>query len=735
VTQAPPQTTFASVVVRTEPEPRVRYLSGLTIYDEALVDGRWIGRYWSAVGRVKPEVQLARDLPELADERLDAFHLAVDGQPLDGRWEWEGLEEREGTSPAGRPRRRAVVGLRHRTAPLAVRVHTELDGSPFLVRWLEIENRGERPVAITDLACWSGLLWRVRSYNVYVPPVEGSAFRLGYNTASAWGYEGDFAWEPLGHGTKRLENRTGDSGWGRPAFVAANEGQGDFFVVELAWSGNWWAELSCRQDLRFRADQRGGGLPDARLRAAIGLSAGNEALRVVAAGETVASPAVHIANLHGDLDRVTQERHAHVRGAVLPPQVPGRGQRITCNPNVYLFGPEGMTEESLREQIDIAASVGAELFYIDCGWHGREKLPWPDIVGDWMDAPWLPDGVGPVREHARAKGLLFGLWMEPESIGHASQLRRDHPDWEMQRNGDLAARRNARPGGLLDITRPEVAAWVESQMAAVLERHDLDFFRLDFNTRAFEDGNRVVDGVVENLNWRRVEALYGILDRLRARFPRVIFENCASGGARTDLGILRRFHTTWISDWQREPRGVQILNGTTLALPPEICNRLFGPIGFEFAAADFDYQLREPLFGHAMYKGAAPTLHELDPVARDRIAHHVRLYKEFMRPILPTARVYHHTPVLPMTELTGWCVLEYASPDAERGYAGLFRLNPVGEDAFDFRPRGLARGRRYRVTFENERETAEMSGLELTRGIPIRLERALTSQLLLFEAL
>jgi alpha-galactosidase len=136
-----------------------------------------------------------------------------------------------------------------------------------------------------------------------------------------------------------------------------------------------------------------------------------------------------------------------------------------------------------------------------------------------------------------------------------------------------------------------------------------------------------------------------------------------------------------------------------------------------------------------MYKGAAPTLHELDPVARDRIAHHVRLYKEFMRPILPTARVYHHTPVLPMTELTGWCVLEYASPDAERGYAGLFRLNPVGEDAFDFRPRGLARGRRYRVTFENERETAEMSGLELTRGIPIRLERALTSQLLLFEAL
>jgi len=90
-----------------------------------------------------------------------------------------------------------------------------------------------------------------------------------------------------------------------------------------------------------------------------------------------------------------------------------------------------------------------------------------------------------------------------------------------------------------------------------------------------------------------------------------------------------------------------------------------------------------------MYKAAAPTLDELNPLTRERIAHHIRLYKEFMRPMLLSARVFHHTPVLPMTQPNDWYVIEYVAEHAERAYVGLFRLSGAGSDVFELRPRGL----------------------------------------------
>ena len=84
------------------------------------------------------------------------------------------------------------------------------------------------------------------------------------------------------------------------------------------------------------------------------------------------------------------------------------------------------------------------------------------------------------------------------------------------------------------------------------------------------------DGYVENGYWRYYEALYAIYERLRARFPDVIFENCAGGGGRTDIGMVRRFSHTWVTDWQIAPRSFTITNGMTMALPPEYVDRLIG---------------------------------------------------------------------------------------------------------------------------------------------------------------
>jgi hypothetical protein len=98
------------------------------------------------------------------------------------------------------------------------------------------------------------------------------------------------------------------------------------------------------------------------------------------------------------------------------------------------------------------------------------------------------------------------------------------------------------------------------------------------------------------------------------------------------------------------------------------------------------------------------------------------------------SRVYHHTPVLPITEPSAWLVIEYATKDSTRAVTGLFRTAQSGDDTFVFKPRGLDLGRTYLVTFSNTGHKVPLTRARLMDGIPVRLDAAMTSELLLFEA-
>jgi alpha-galactosidase len=343
----------------------------------------------------------------------------------------------------------------------------------------------------------------------------------------------------------------------------------------------------------------------------------------------------------------------------------------------------------------------------------------------------LANDVEPIREYARKKGLGFGLWVEIEGAGAASKLRKEHPDWILTRNGQPIAN-----GRHLDVGNPEVVKWMESEIARIIKKYDLDVFRIDYNMSVEEDGNHVRKGFVENSGWRHVENLYAMFDRLRQQFPGVIFQNCAGGGGRLDWGIMRRFDNTELSDWMREPRGVKTLNGMTWVLPPEILLRTFGTEVPDLAGdGDIDSQLRQVQMSLPIFRGIAPSPAELNPILRDKIRAGVDLYKNELRPILRDSVVYHHTPITPYLSESPWIVLEYASSDRRRGVATFFRTSNLDNPIYHFVPRGLNASDRYKVTFENRGDTVELPGIQLmTEGIPIRLETAGTSEMLLFKS-
>lgn len=697
--------------------PEVRFSSGTTVYVERLVEGRWVSRYLSADGR----------LPVTREGWVeDAFQLCLDGQAVVGGWSFVSAEE---LPPTERGARHHVVTLRHAERSITLRLHTLLDGSPVITRSLEITNAGATPVALTDVAPLAGRL----------SPV--GMCTLGRYTRDTWAGEGWFEWLPLPLGPTVVKCDKG-TGWGAPFFVLRNEVTGEYAIGHLAWSANW--------EMRFVRHDASTCYQGEGISFSLGPKA-VEAQRIIAPGESISAPAVHLGLVSGSLDDAVQAMHEHLRRSVMPRRAPDRDALIQYLVPADQGYFEPFDESSALAQVDVAAALGAEIYVLDYGW-------W-DTVLDWEpSAKRFPHGLEPLIAYARSKGLLFGFYIESEGgrgdYRH-SRVGREHPEW-------------FGPHDVLKLSIAAAADWMESEIVRLVDKYGLDLWRLDFNPAfTFEGPSSVRDGQVENDWWRYYEAFYAIYERIARRYPKLVLQQAAGGGARNDLGTASRFHESYITDGLHIPRELQIYCGTTLGLPPEnllILHGADGAIGVGRPRnTDTILRMLFTLSTPQIFTAwAAPTLAELSPERRARFQHYVALYKDFVRPMMASARVYHHEPVNAHrgVEDSPWFAMEFASPDRERAYATIVRMrNGPGDryvarfpheaseehpprepgiwqsDHYTFIPRGLDPARQYRVTWDSLGSSGVVDGLRLTQeGLTLRLENVGMSELLLFEA-
>lgn len=194
-----------------------------------------------------------------------------------------------------------------------------------------------------------------------------------------------------------------------------------------------------------------------------------------------------------------------------------------------------------------AKEAGVELLVMDDGWFkGRNDDT--TSLGDWIeDKKKLPGGIEGIASKVHDVGLDFGVWVEPEMISENSDLFRAHPEYAMRIPGrDNSPGRNQM---ILDLTNPEVREYVKSSMKNVIGKKGVNYIKWDMN-RMFSD---VFSGVLEaehqqETAHRYVLGLYEIVKYLTEEFPEVLFENCASGGNRFDLGMTAYMPQTWGSD-------------------------------------------------------------------------------------------------------------------------------------------------------------------------------------------
>lgn len=360
--------------------------------------------------------------------------------------------------------------------------------------------------------------------------------------------------ETLHNGTYHNGSFTGTSSSRiNPFFMlsaeTATEETGDCYGFNLIYSGNHYEAVQVS--------------PTEKLRIVSGIQPTGFLYALEACASFQAPEAVMTYSAKG-FGGMSRNMHAFVRKHIVRGQWKNKVRPVLLNS--WEASYFDINEKKLLRLAKEAKDVGIELFVMDDGWFkGRNDDT--SSLGDWVpDEKKLPNGLKGLGDKINELGLDFGIWVEPEMVNVNSDLYRAHPDWALQIPGqDHAEGRGQR---VLDLTNEEVQDYVIAQMSKVFSSANISYVKWDMN-RIISDcyAQHLPPQRQGEVAHRYVLGLYRCMKELTQAFPNILFEGCASGGNRFDLGILCYFPQIWASDNTDAYNRAQIQNGYSYGYP------------------------------------------------------------------------------------------------------------------------------------------------------------------------
>lgn len=368
-----------------------------------------------------------------------------------------------------------------------------------------------------------------------------------------WAKERQICTSPLAGGVTKIDSKYGYSSAERNPYVVVKRSDctnfdGDCYGFNLIYSGNHATYIDKSQFKKIRVIC---GINDSTFSWRLG------------AGETFYTPEATVCYSNRGTNGLTQSYHSFINEHIVRGYWKGRVRPILCNN--WEATNFDFTEEKLIKIARRAATLGAELFVLDDGWFGGRTDDTTGL-GDWTENPErLPDGLKGLAEKINALGLDFGIWVEPEMISPKSELYRRHPDWAV-RNPDYTPllQRNQY---VLDLCNPDVCEFVIDAMTKVFSSANIAYVKWDCNRSITELYSPLLGDRQKEFSHRYMLGLYEILDTLTARFPKILFESCAAGGNRVDMGMLCYAPQFWASDNTDFYDRAKIQEGTLTCYP------------------------------------------------------------------------------------------------------------------------------------------------------------------------
>lgn len=231
-----------------------------------------------------------------------------------------------------------------------------------------------------------------------------------------------------------------------------------------------------------------------------------------------------------------------------------------------------INEERMVQMMDDISQLGGELFVMDDGWFGDKYQRNDDssTLGDWVvDKKKLPGGLGVLCSSATEKGIKFGIWIEPEAVNTKSELFEKHPEWALQTKGRELKLGRGGTQLVLDMTNPQVQDFAFKIVDDLLTNYPtISYIKWDANASIQNVGSLYLPMQKQtNLYVDYHRGLLKVLERIRAKYPDVVIQDCASGGGRANYGLLPYFDEFWVSDNTDALQRVYIQYGTSLFFP------------------------------------------------------------------------------------------------------------------------------------------------------------------------
>lgn len=590
-----------------------------------------------------------------------------------------------------------------------------------VVEWTcYIENKGNDTTAIFNNILAADL------------PIEfaGKAdtdYTFRYSLGSHDGFD-DFALKDslvtANNGNIYFNARAGWSSYNFLPFFNIHRGGNEGIITSVGWAGQWKADFKTDGNL-LHIDA---GLEKTNLR--------------LYPGEKIRTPLMMMLFWNGEI----VDAHNILRRYIVKYSSPKPSGEDLKVPISFPSWGGTTTEKHLQNIAKIKElNVCYDNYWIDAGWFGgphptlghqdSADEDWYGVVGNWeVNTVPHPEGLRPISDAAHEAGLKFLLWFELERAVAGTPVAKEHPEWMLHLPENAPRPKVGKyprvESYMVDLANEQAYEWLLEFVSKHIKETNIDIVRNDNNTGGLKywTANDTEDrqGMTEI---RYITNFYRLLDELLERFPHLMIDNCAGGGHRLELEMLRRSVALHRTDYTchawAEPIGCQLhafaimnwipYSNTGTAIKPydaySFRSNMNAGLNFNFLPRGERGEYLEP-----------PTDYPWDWF-REMMLQHAEVKDCFNGDYFPLTDFNLGKDV--------WCCYQLFKPEVGKGFIMAFRRDECPEPTFIAKLGDIEPKSQYRFENFDTKEIIDIAGSELiANGFTITLEQPRSSALI-----
>lgn len=606
------------------------------------------------------------------------------------------------------------ITMRDKVYPFEITVaYKAYKNSDVIETWSEIKHSEKSAVRLQQFA--SAYL-PIRKNDVWISHLNGS-----------WANESRVVTEPLEPGMKVIKNKDGvrNSHTDHAEVMISLDGKpqedvGRVIGSAFCWGGNF----------RLRFDTN-----DSNYHSFFAGINEDASEYLLDADEIFVTPELALTYSNEGLGGVSRSFHQWARNGKIHGGDKKRDILLNSWEGVYF----DISEKGMEQMMGDISDMGGELFVMDDGWFGGKYPRNRDnsSLGDWVvDTNKLPNGIGGLVKIAEKHGIKFGIWVEPEMTNTVSELYEKHPDWII-----CQPNREPRPGRggtqlVLDLSNPQVQDFMYKIIDDLMTGNpDIAYIKWDANMNIVNYGSSYLPANKQShlyIDYHR--GFRQVMQRIRAKYPNLVIQACASGGGRANYGVLPDFDEFWVSDNTEALQRIYMQWGISYFFPAVAMASHVGSSPNHQTGRLMPLKFR---FDVAMTGRLGMEMQPKDMSDDEKIFARKAIdnYKK-IRPVVQQGDLYR---LISPYDGRGVASLMYSTPDKDRAVFFAFKTGHYhGQVLPRFRMAGLDENKQYQIVELNVEDSGPISingktfsgDILMNCGIELPLKREYSSRVL-----